>query len=104
MFHVSFLVKEGKAKIFLENGLAVIKPVKPKRPGHSAAAREDDIKNQVTKCMWIKFMKTEQYSEIVTLMYRNFHSGNKNFVPLKNCRNLPKTQIFKSLIFAYIID
>ena len=71
MFHVSFLVKEGKAKIFLENGLAVIKPVKPKRPGHSAVAREDDIKNQVSKCMWIKFMKTEQYSEIVTLMYRS---------------------------------
>ena len=62
MFHVSFLVKEGKAKIFLENGLAVIKPVKPKRAGHSAAAREDDVKNQVTKYMWIKFGKTILYT------------------------------------------
>ena len=84
MFHVSFLVKEGKAKIFLENGLAVIKPVKPKRAGHSAAAREDDVKNQVTKYMWIKFVETIQY--IIYINYRNFHSGNINFVPLKICR------------------
>jgi len=46
MFHVSFLVKEGKARIFLENGIPLIKPVKPKKSG-SLASADDGNSNQV---------------------------------------------------------
>ena len=55
MFHVSFLVKEGKAKIFLENGIPVIKPVKPKRSAQSTEGKEDEIRSQVNNILITPF-------------------------------------------------
>ena len=47
MFHISFLIKEGKAKILLLDGVPHIKPVKPKKNAESFSGRDEEMKNQV---------------------------------------------------------
>jgi len=46
MFHISFLIKEGKAKILLLDGVPHIKPVKPKKNAESFSGRDEEMKNQ----------------------------------------------------------
>jgi len=45
LFHISFLIKEGKAKIFLVDEVPHIKPVKPKKNAGSSNL-DEEVKNQ----------------------------------------------------------
>ena len=46
MFHVSFLIKEGRAKIVIRDGLPLILPLSDKRSGKSVEQQNPDEKNQ----------------------------------------------------------